>query len=329
MSITLHVVAAVIRGADGGILLALRPRHLHQGGLWEFPGGKLSTGETPRAALRRELEEELGIRAANAAPLIQILHRYPDREVFLDVFEVTRWAGEPHGREGQEVRWVAPDSLDDYAFPAANLPIVRAAQLPRAVLVTPEPAAVDEFLAMLDSALARGIGLVILRAKTLAPSAYLELAAAARECCVRRGAKLLLNAPVEMLANVDADGLHLPSHVLMATRERPIDAARLLSAACHDEVELAQARRLGCAFALLSPVAATPTHPDARPLGWTRAAKWVRAATLPVYALGGMQRADLAIAVGAGCQGIAAIRSVWTSGDWRAETLRKELSEDY
>lgn len=329
MSNALHVVAAVIRGGDGRILLALRPRHLHQGGLWEFPGGKVGAGETPRIALRRELEEELGIRAANAGPLIQIRHDYPDREVFLDVFEVTRWEGEPHGREGQEIRWVAAAALDDYAFPAANLPIVRAAQLPRALLVTPEPVVMDEFLTTLDDTLARGVGLVILRAKMLAPAAYLALAARAREHCRRHGAKLLLNAAPEAVAQVGADGVHLPARILAATNARPIASTLLLSAACHDPDELAQARRIGCDFALLSPVAATPTHPEARPLGWTRSAEWVRTATLPVYALGGMSREDLAAAVAAGCQGIAAIRSVWSGGDWREPALREALIEDY
>mgnify|MGYP005810049663 CR=1 FL=1 len=329
MSGALHVVAAVIRGEDGTILLARRPAHLHQGGLWEFPGGKVEGSEAPRAALRRELEEELGIRAANASPLIQIFHRYPEREVFLEVFEVTHWRGDPYGREGQMLRWVAPEALDAHAFPAANLPIVRAARLPRALLVTPEPSSPDSFLATLEASLARGVSMVILRARSLAPAAYLEFAHAVRACCTRRGVKLLLNAPAEFVSVIGADGLHLSAQALHDTRERPLASQLWLSAACHDPGELEQACRVGCDFALLSPVAATPTHPEARPLGWATVAAWVRRATLPVFALGGMERKDLKAAVDAGCQGIAAIRSAWHGGDWREGPLRASLAIDY
>ena len=97
----IHVAAAVIRCVDGQILLAKRPEDKHQGGLWEFPGGKVEASETVQAALSRELEEELGIRPSAARPLIQVRHDYPDKQVLLDVWEVSAFTGEPHGAEGQ------------------------------------------------------------------------------------------------------------------------------------------------------------------------------------------------------------------------------------
>ena len=92
-----HVAAAVIRGADGRVLIAKRPQDKHQGGLWEFPGGKVEEGEAVERALARELEEELGIRVEAARPLIQVQHDYPDKQVLLDVWEVSSFTGEPHG----------------------------------------------------------------------------------------------------------------------------------------------------------------------------------------------------------------------------------------
>ncbi len=126
----LHVAAGVIVGPDGRILIAERATHRHQGGLWEFPGGKVEAGETAQSALARELWEELNIHVASARPLIQIRHRYPDKSVLLDVWRVESFSGEPHGREGQPLAWVEPEGLLEYAFPAANVPIVTAARLP-------------------------------------------------------------------------------------------------------------------------------------------------------------------------------------------------------
>ena len=119
-----HVAAAVIRGVDGRILLARRPEDKHQGGLWEFPGGKVEEGETVHAALARELQEELGICPQAARQLIQIRHDYPDKQVLLDIWKVTRFHGEPFGKEGQECRWVPLAELHNYHFPDANGPIV-------------------------------------------------------------------------------------------------------------------------------------------------------------------------------------------------------------
>ncbi len=122
----LHVAAAVIYNSDGDILIARRPEHKHQGGLWEFPGGKVETGESLLKALARELKEELGISQITASPFIQITHHYPERSVLLDVCRVTAFQGEAIGREGQPIAWVSPNTITDYDFPEANAPIIEA-----------------------------------------------------------------------------------------------------------------------------------------------------------------------------------------------------------
>ncbi|MDP1520024.1 8-oxo-dGTP diphosphatase MutT [Porticoccus litoralis] len=121
-----HVAVAVIDDGDGQILIARRPDHVHQGGLWEFPGGKVEPGEAVFDALKREVWEELAIRVEAAEPLIEIRHDYPDKCVLLDVWCVNRFTGVPSGNEGQPLCWVSKKQLANYAFPEANQPIIEA-----------------------------------------------------------------------------------------------------------------------------------------------------------------------------------------------------------
>ncbi len=131
----IHVVAAVIYAArsTSQILIAKRPDHLHQGGLWEFPGGKLDQGETPRQALVRELQEELDINVTSAEPLMQLSHDYTDKQVMLDIWQVTGFEGQARGVEGQECRWVSVVDIvadnSEYQFPAANQAILERLKL--------------------------------------------------------------------------------------------------------------------------------------------------------------------------------------------------------
>ncbi|CDH44245.1 8-oxo-dGTP diphosphatase MutT [Candidatus Contendibacter odensensis] len=120
-----HVAVGILADATGAILIARRPDHVHQGGLWEFPGGKVEVDETVERALVRELREELGITVQAAAPLMQVHHAYSDQTVLLDVWRVTVYHGEPQGRENQPLAWVLPAKLADFAFPAADAPIIQ------------------------------------------------------------------------------------------------------------------------------------------------------------------------------------------------------------
>jgi 8-oxo-dGTP diphosphatase len=121
----IHVAAGVILNAKSEVLLALRPLHKHQGGLWEFPGGKVEAGEKVEAALARELLEELNLAVETAEPLLITEHDYGDKQVVLDVWVVRNFTGEPHGREGQSLRWVPLSELANYKFPKANEVIVQ------------------------------------------------------------------------------------------------------------------------------------------------------------------------------------------------------------
>ena len=302
----------MITDPAGRVLLCRRPPGAHQGGLWEFPGGKLEPGESLAAALARELAEELGIRVVRHRPLIRLRHAYPDREVLLDVHRIESWEGEPRGLEGQPLAWVTPERLSDYPLPAADVPIVNAIRLPDRCLVTP-PAAGDAgaLLGALARSLAGGVRLVQLRLPGLDPAAYRSLARRAATLCHRHRAWLLLNAPPHWVGPCAADGVHLSARRLRACRERPLPAGYWVAASCHDAAELAHAAAIGVDFALLSPVRPTASHPDATPLGWERFATLVERAAMPVYALGGVDPGHLALAWEHGAQGIAAIRGLW------------------
>ena len=119
-------VAAGIIMRDDQVFIALRSQDKHQGGCWEFPGGKVEVGEEPSAALARELAEECGIAVQESTPFELIRHDYSDKSVELHFFLVTDFIGEPHGKEGQEVAWVSRQELGRYTFPEANVPIVQA-----------------------------------------------------------------------------------------------------------------------------------------------------------------------------------------------------------
>lgn len=119
-----HVAVGVIENANGELYLSRRLDHLHQGGKWEFPGGKVEAGETVYAALCRELHEECQITVKQAVPFTVVQHQYADKQVILDVWRVTAFAGQVGQAEGQEWRWVPRHELIAYEFPQANLQIV-------------------------------------------------------------------------------------------------------------------------------------------------------------------------------------------------------------
>ncbi len=306
----IHVAAAAVEAADGRILVTRRPDHVHQGGLWEFPGGKLEPGEDLRGGLDRELFEEIGIRVQASAPLIRIYHDYGDRRVLLDVHKVSAYAGTPHGREGQPLRWLRPEQMRAEEFPAADRPIITALRLPDRMLITPDPADRERLLNGLAAALEQGIRVVQLRIKRPIEN-FPALVATCLELCRAHGASLVVNPLTDAVALPQGVGLHLNSRRLMALAARPAGVEGLVGASCHDAAQLRHAGDLGLDYALLSPVAKTASHPDAAPLGWTRFAELADQAALPVYALGGMGIDDVFTARSHGGQGIAAIRGLW------------------
>lgn len=307
----LHVAVGVVTNARGEVLIAKRPAHAHQGGLWEFPGGKLEQGESVQDALRRELVEELAVVVESARPLIQVHHAYDDVTVCLDVWQVDAFSGEARGREGQPIAWVPADALGEFRFPAANLPIVIAAQLPDRYAIVDFDVAGDKqaLESWLDKILIAGIRLIQLRAKSLSPGAYEALARTVCLRCRREKVGVMLNADPNLAARVGATGVHLTSTQLMSFERRPLDERFWVAASCHSGEELEHAERIGVDFTVLGPVMPTKSHPGAATLGWERFETLVSRANLPVFALGGVEGSQVDWVRCRGGQGVAGIRT--------------------
>jgi len=308
-----QVAAGVISDGQGRILITKRPDDVHQGGLWEFPGGKLERGESVEQALARELDEELGIRVTRSRPLIRLSHDYGDRQIVLIIRRVLAYKGAPQGREGQALDWVSPDAMDPSRFPAADRPVISALRLPSRYLISGvKPVATTPFIARLEQVLdGTRVGGVQLRAPWLDDVQYAVLAERCAPICEKAGALLLLNRDPAVAMQLPGDGLHLTESRLSALTARPKGDHRLIGASCHDAASLARAGRLGLDYALLSPVCRTTSHPSAEPLGWRRFAELVAPASLPVYALGGVGEDALDAAWEHGAQGVAGIRGFW------------------
>jgi 8-oxo-dGTP diphosphatase len=123
---TVLVVAAALVDDEGRVLIAQRPEGKQLAGMWEFPGGKVEPGETPEAALIRELEEELGIvvKKACLAPFVFASHTYEDFHLLMPLYLIRRWDGEPESKEHKAIKWVRPVNMRDYPMPPADLPLV-------------------------------------------------------------------------------------------------------------------------------------------------------------------------------------------------------------
>ena len=317
MAKLIHVAVGVVVGVDGKILIAKRPQTAHQGGLWEFPGGKVDAGESIHQALDRELMEELGISVTTCEPLIQIRHHYPDKSVLLDVYKVTGFTGEPYGAEGQPICWVQPNKLIKFDFPAANKPIISAISLPDRYLVTGEFTDEDDLLNRLVTAFNHGIRIAQLRIQTIDFSNHQNLLAKVITLAEKHSATLLINSDIPTFEKILVRfpfakmGLHLNRHQAAGIFARPIPAGYLLGTSCHDEGEIAHGQRIGADYLLLSPVKATSSHPNVTPMGWNQFEKLVELANIPVYALGGVADNDLKKAKSVGAQGIAGISAWW------------------
>ena len=272
----------------------------------------MESGETLSQVLSRELWEELGIELRAHAPLIRVRYDYPERSVLLDVHSITDYAGVPAGLEGQPLRWLAAEAMSECAMPPADRPIVTALRLPDTYLICALEF-VDKgfFLQHFQQRLAAGQKLIQLRAPGLDLSSLQRLAEELVALCRRFGARLLLNSTPQVATACGADGVHLNSRLLMSLDRRPLPPDQWVAASCHNLAELQQAELIGADFAVLSPVLATMTHPEAEPLGWAQFQQLVDQANIPVYALGGMRLQMVGQVRNCGGQGIAAIRGLW------------------
>jgi 8-oxo-dGTP diphosphatase len=315
-STSIHVAVGVIIDHAGKALVTRRSRDVHQGGLWEFPGGKLKPGEDARTALSRELHEELGLEMDKARPLIRLHHDYPDKSVLLDVWKVTCWQGQPCGREGQPVLWVDIEKLSGLKFPVADETIIKSIQLPSLYIISPGPSTeLAGYLSSLEECLKAGTRFLQLRCREEMLSQYPDLVTRVLELCNDRRAVLLLNSSPSTAISYHAHGVHLSSSRLLQLNDRPLGRNYWVSASCHNQHELVHACNIGVDFVVLSPVLPTSSHPGTTTLGWDNFSRLCDLSTVPVYALGGMRPEYMGKAWHCGAQGLAMLSSIWSSSN--------------
>jgi 8-oxo-dGTP diphosphatase len=305
-----RVAAAVIVRGDGQVLLAQRPAGKAYAGYWEFPGGKLEPGESPRLALDRELREELGLRVRRAAPWLVQRFVYPHAHVELHFFRVFAWDGTPVGHDGQAFAWQVPGCFDVAPLLPANTAVLRALVLPPVYGITMAGEFGEAaFLEHARAALGRGLALVQLREKDWPRERQRALADDLLALAAPHGARVLLNGEAADARAWGLAGVHWTGAALAAASARP--EGMLCAASCHNARDVAKAGALGLDFVVLGPVRATPTHPDADPLGWEGFAAAAANAAVPVFALGGLDARDLDAAIDRGAHGIALRRAAW------------------
>ena len=303
----IEVVVAVIAKSDGSFLLARRPKSKPYGGYWEFPGGKIESGESRLYALNRELMEELGIHIELSYPWITRVYTYSHATVRLFFYKIVKWHGEPYANENQELSWQFADNIKVAPMLPANVPVLRALSLPPVYQITnAADLGVQDALIKLKNSFQQGTRLVQIREPAMIKDELRLFAHEVVELAHYYGAKVLMNGDSELSREIGMDGVHFSSVQLMGATSR--QETDLCGASCNNTEEIFQAERLSMDFVVLGQVLSTLSHPGATPTGWRKFAAFIRDFPLPVYALGGMQLEDLTTAWEHGGHGIAMMR---------------------
>lgn len=310
MTKLVNVAAAVLTRPDGKVLLGQRAAGTFYPGYWEFPGGKVEVGESPRDALVRELSEELGIEVQQAYPWLMRQHIYEHAHVRLHFFEVPRWDGEPNDHVHAALAWQDPRHFNVSPMLPANGPILKSLRLPRMMGITNTAAlGVTAQLDAIDRAIEKGCRLIQVREKQMHGS---ELADFVGQIVLRSrksNTLVVVNAAPVVAMEAGADGVHLDSATLMSAETRP--TLEWVGASCHNRTELEKVAALGLDYALLGSVRETASHPGQRGMGWDNFAALAAELPIPILALGGLNPADMTAAREHGAHGIAAIRGIW------------------
>lgn len=306
------VACGVIWSADKRFLLAQRPKGRVWAGYWEFPGGKIEPGESPGAALQRELLEELGIHVVDGDAWLVKTFDYPHGRVRLHFFHVRNWTGNPMGLEGQQLYWqTAGTPCDVTPVLPANIPILRALGMPDLIPITPfvdvqHREAIERVDARLSSLhRPHSAEWLLVRRGPLTAMQWQDWAVVARH----HQRIAIINAEVDRAKNYGAVGLHLTSARLANCDRRP--HFDIVGASVHNCDDIERAAELELDYVVLGSVQATASHPGKPGLGWFAWAGIARDCPLPIYAIGGLQVTDIKTSHRHGACGVALIQGAW------------------
>lgn len=318
----IRVAAGLIFDRRGRILLGQRPDGKAWPGWWEFPGGKIESGETVIDALTRELDEELGIQINTAYPWVTYIHEYPKNTVELNFCQVYSWQNEPFGREQQALDWVDPNAirLDESEYPIAPgggsllpaaLPPLRWLRISDKYRISNIQSSdrLDTWLSNLRQELAKGLKMVQFREPNWQgdQDSLFQSFKATVDLCHRYFAKCLINSVHPQEWWQKCDGTHLraaDAATVLANDTRPPGK---LGVSAHNIEDLEIAKKLHADFVVLGHVAQTNSHPNDTPMGWDNFYTLAQQAQRPVFAIGGQSTKTFEQARLHGAHGIAAI----------------------
>jgi 8-oxo-dGTP diphosphatase len=304
------VAVGVLMTPDQQVLLASRPEGKPYAGWWEFPGGKLEAGETVAQALARELHEELHIDILNAFPWVTLEHVYDHAHVRLHFTRVSLWQGTPSAREGQQFGWFPLRGELPAPLLPATIPTLRWLQLPQVMGISyASIMGQAAFISAFERQLAQGLKALIVREPGWSDAQVETLLQALLPRAREHAALVLVSSRHAPALWQRAHGVHLRATDAAALNQRP--DVEWVGVSVHEAQEIQQALALKADFCLLGSVLPTATHPGAPTLGWPGFVQTKGYNALPVYALGGLQRADLETAQAYGAHGIAMMRDLW------------------
>lgn len=304
-----RIAIGIVKNNIGQYLIAKRSAGVHLENYWEFPGGKVKQHESFKMALRRELQEEIGIQPHRIQKFFEFQHKYDDRNLHFQAFKIFTFACAVRSCEGQQLEWVENHQLDNIKMPPANRAIVAALQLPNSYMIADYAViGAKDFFSVVQSNLMAGIKIIQLRAHELRETEYIALAQKVYMLCEKYSAKMICNCELDWLSKFSAHGIHLTSSRLIEVCKNEI-CDHYFSASCHTpgEVELANQLQVQCI--LVGPVHNTASHPTVKSIEWGGFSRLCSLANMPVYALGGVAEYEKLLAIAHGAQGIAGIRT--------------------
>ncbi len=281
-----HVACAII-WRNGKILLSRRHESVHQGGLWEFPGGKFEIGENPSSCLIRELLEELGIIPQSAAYICQIPWTYSDTCIRLWVYEVFEYKNNPIGREGQDIEWFDPKDLKAIQFPKANDAIIRAIGLPRISRFYDTRFMIEP---VIWASRFHEQSLLYFRGVPAGPSLRIAV-----DRSLELGHQIVLTLNQLSCYQVGC-GVHLRKNDLIIDAMNALTELQLpwpITSGIRNTHDIERQAKWPSDAIFISPVRETKSHQGSVALGFKRFAELASKVGVPVYALGGMHHQDL------------------------------------